>query len=181
MPVDRNSHSGVCRVMAGSRIAARGIVSGCASFSLTLVVSLVTPANALNSPPEIVVGTLICRTVGAIGAVTLRTRSMSAVLVMSLARQICTALAPSVIEPPPTVTMMSAWTARACPAAAMTALRGVCAGIASNTPAQRLPSASLIFAISSVVRFSVPDTISSARCAPIRSNCSVTAAAAGWP
>ena len=40
---------------------------------------------------------------------------------MSLARQICTALAPSVIEPPPTLTMISALAARACSVAAITA------------------------------------------------------------
>src|SRR6266849_2928320 len=34
------------------------------------------------------------------------------------------------MEPPPTVTMRSALTARACAAAAMTASRGVCGGIA---------------------------------------------------
>src|SRR6476620_5021176 len=71
MPVDRNSHSGVCTVMAGSRIAARGITSSWRSISLILVRALVTPAMALNSPPAIVVGTLIWRTAGAfIGGVT---------------------------------------------------------------------------------------------------------------
>ena len=68
---------------------------------------------------------------------TARTRSISSALRMSLARQICTALAPSVIEPPPTVTMRSASAARACSVAAITAARGVCAGIASKMPAQR--------------------------------------------
>ena len=60
---------------------------------------------------------------------------------MSLARQSCTALAPSVIEPPPTVTIRSAFAARAASLAAITASRGVCGGIASNRPAQRGPSA----------------------------------------
>ena len=145
MPVERNSHSGVCTVSAGSRIAARGITSGWASRSLTLVRSLVTPAMALNSPPAIVVGTLIWRTSGGLsfGAPPLpaRTRSISSTLRTSLARQICTALAPSVIEPPPTVTMRSAPAARACSEAAITAARGVCAGIASKVPTQRAPSA----------------------------------------
>ena len=61
-----------------------------------------------------------------------------------LARQSCTALAPSVIEPPPTVTMRSALAARACSVAAITAARGVCAGIASKVATQRGPSASRI-------------------------------------
>jgi len=59
MPVDRNSHSGVWTVMAGSRMTARGIASSCRSISLTWVLVLVTPAIAENSPPAIVVGTLI--------------------------------------------------------------------------------------------------------------------------
>ena len=96
---------------------------------------------------------------------------------ISLARQICTALAPSVIEPPPTVTMRSAPAARACSDAAITAARGVCAGIASNVPTQRAPSAVRIFSISSVSRFSVPLTIRKARLAPSRSNCATIASA----
>jgi hypothetical protein len=59
MPVERNSHCGVCTVTAGSRIAARGIINGWCSASLTLLRMLVTPAMALNSPPAMVVGTLI--------------------------------------------------------------------------------------------------------------------------
>ena len=43
-------------------------------------------------------------------------RSMSSGLRISLARHSCTALAPSVMEPPPTVTMRSASAARACSA-----------------------------------------------------------------
>src|ERR1700761_6267 len=65
MPVESHSHSGVCTVMAGSRMAARGITSLWLSNSLTLVFWLVTPAPALNSPPAMVVGTLIWRTTGA--------------------------------------------------------------------------------------------------------------------
>ena len=120
MPVERNSQSGVCRVIAGSRITARGIASGCRTLSLTLVAVLVTPALAENSPPAIVVGTLIWRTFGAViggGApLTARMPSMPATLRMSLARQSCTALAPSVIEPPPMVTIRSALASRACSA-----------------------------------------------------------------
>ena len=97
---------------AGSRMVARGITRGWRSISLTLVRSLVTPAMEVNSPPAIVVGTLIWRTVGAfIGGETppaARILSMPSTVVTSLARQSCTALAPSVIEPPPTVTMRSA-------------------------------------------------------------------------
>ncbi len=151
MPVERNSQSGVCRVIAGSRITARGIASGWRTLSLTLVAVLVTPALAENSPPAIVVGTLIWRTFGAVigGAAPLTARmpSMPSTLRMSLARQSCTALAPSVIEPPPMVTMRSALALRACSVAAITASRGVCAGIASKIAAQRPPSARLIFSI----------------------------------
>ena len=82
---------------------------------------------------------------------------------ISLARQSCTALAPSVIEPPPRVTIRSASAARACSAAAITAERGECAGIASKVPTQRGPSARRTFSISSVSRLSVPLTIRKAR------------------
>ena len=99
----------------------------------------------------------------------------------SLARQICTALAPSVIEPPPTVTIRSALAARACSAAAMTASRGVCGGIASKVAAQRAPRLLRIFSISSVSRLRVPLTIRNARLARRRSICSTTASAAGRP
>ena len=185
MPVESHSHSGVCRPSQGSRITARGINSGWRNASLTLVFSLVTPAVAENSPPAIVVGTLIWRTVGAAScgevprpALIL---SMSSGLRISLARQSCTALAPSVIEPPPIVTMMSAPAVRACSLAAMTAARGVCGGIASKVPAQRCPSTRRMFSISSVSRFSVPLTIRKARFAPSRSNCSTIASDAGRP
>ena len=40
--------------------------------------------------------------------------------------------------------------------AAMTAVRGVCGGIASNVPAQRCPMARRMFSITSVSRLSVP-------------------------
>ena len=63
--------------------------------------------------------------------------SMPSTVETSLARQSCTALAPSVIEPPPTVTIRSAFAARAWLAAVITASRGVCAGIASKVPTQR--------------------------------------------
>ena len=106
---------------------------------------------------------------------------MPSMVEISLARQSCTALAPSVIEPPPTVTMRSALASRAWLAAAITAARGVCAGIASKMPAQRAPIAWRIFAISPVSRCSVPLTIRKARCAPSRSSCSTMASAAWRP
>jgi hypothetical protein len=59
MPVEIHSHSGVCTVIAGSRTTALGMISGWRSSSFTFVRSSVTPAIALNSPPESVVGTLI--------------------------------------------------------------------------------------------------------------------------
>jgi len=64
MPVDSHSHSGVCTVIAGSSITARGMISGCRNSSLTLRRSSVIPEIALNSPAESVVGTVICRTAG---------------------------------------------------------------------------------------------------------------------
>ena len=85
---------------------------------------------ALNSPPESVVGTLIWRTVGAFisggpmlpsAPLTGRSLSISSAARMSLARHICTALAPSVMEPPPMVTMRSAFAALAASVAAITA------------------------------------------------------------
>ena len=175
----------MCRLSQGSRITARGINSGWRSASLTLIFSLVTPAMEENSPPAIVVGALIWRTVGAAScgeaprpALIL---SMSSGLRISLARQSCTALAPSVIEPPPIVTMRSAFAARACSLAAMTAARGVCGGIASKVLAQRGPSARRMFSITSVSRFSVPLTIRKARFAPSRFSCSTIASDAGRP
>ena len=185
MPVESHSHSGVCGPSQGSRIIARGINSGWRSASLTLVFSLVTPAVAENSPPAIVVGTLIWRTAGAVSCGEAPRpaliRSMSSGLRILLARQSCTALAPSVIEPPPTVTMRSASAARACSLAAMTAARGVCGGIASKVPAQRGPNARRMFSITSVSRLSVPLTIRKARFAPSRFNCSTIASDAGRP
>jgi len=145
----------------------------------------VTPATALNSPPAMVVGTLIWRTEGAVsgGATPLMARivSMASTVLTLLARQSCTALAPSVIEPPPTVTMRSALAARACSEAAITASRGVCGGIVSKVATQRGPSAFRIFSISSVSRLSVPLTIRNARPARNRSICPTTASAAGRP
>src|SRR5712691_3810562 len=185
IPVDRNSHSGVCTVRAGSRITARGITSSWRSISLTLIRALVTPAMALNSPPAIVVGTLIWRTLGAFigGATPLWTRilSISSTVRTLLARQSCTALAPSVIEPPPTVTIRSAPASRAISAASITACRGVCGGMWSNRPANRLPSARRTLAISSVVRFSVPLTMRKTRSASRRRASSATVSAAGLP
>ena len=140
---------------------------------------------AENSPPAIVVGTLTWRTEGAVisGATPWWTRivSMPSTVRTLLARQSCTALAPSVIEPPPTVTIRSALAARACSLAAITAARGVCAGIASKVPTQREPIARRIFSISSVWRFSVPLTIRKARLVPRRSICSMIASCAGRP
>ena len=83
--------AGVCTVTAGSRITASGITPSWRSISLTLVRWLVTPATALNSPPAMVVGTLIWRTAGGdlrSGATPLCARilSISATVRMSLAR-----------------------------------------------------------------------------------------------
>ena len=54
------SHSGVCSVIAGSSTTALGMVRRWRSSSLTFVRSSVTPAKALKSPADRVVGTLIC-------------------------------------------------------------------------------------------------------------------------
>ncbi len=84
-------------------MVARGITSGCRSISFCRLASLVTPAIEENSPPAMVVGTLIWRTVGGcIAGETppwVRIVSMPSDVVTLLARQSCTALAPSVIEP----------------------------------------------------------------------------------
>ena len=54
----------VFSVIAGSSTTALGMMRGWRSSSLTFVRSSVTPAKALKSPADKVVGTLICRTVG---------------------------------------------------------------------------------------------------------------------
>ena len=153
MPVDSHNHSGVCTVTAGSITTARGIIPGCRNSSLTRCRSSVTPAMALNSPADKVVGTVTCGTVGGLHGggptepsvpLTGRYRSNASALRMSFARQSCTALAPSVTEPPPIVTIRSAPVSHAAAAASITARRGVCGGIRSNRPANRLPSARMI-------------------------------------
>ena len=191
MPVDSHSHSGVCTVTAGSSTTMRGMIPGCRINSLTRCRSSVTPEIALNSPADNVVGTVTCGTVGGFmsgggpsapsGPLTGRSASIASALVMSLARQSCTALAPSVIEPPPTVAIKSAFASRAMAAASITACRGVCGGIWSNSPANRLPSARRTLAISSVVRFNVPLTIRKTRLASRRRASSATVSAAGLP
>ena len=98
-----------------------------------------------------------------------------------LARQSCTALAASVIEPPPRVTIRSALASRACRVAATMAERGECAGIRSKVSTHLLPSAWRTFSISSVCRFRVPLTIRNTRPAPRVSTISATAGAAGLP
>ena len=79
------------------------------------------------------------------------------------------------------VTIRSAPAARAISAAAMTAARGVCGGMALNVPTQRLPSCRRTFSISSVCRSRVPLTIRKTRIAPIRLVSSPIASAAGLP
>ena len=64
MPVDSHSHSGVCTVTAGSSTTMRGMIPGWRINSLTRCRSSVTPAIALNSPADNVVGTVICGTAG---------------------------------------------------------------------------------------------------------------------
>ena len=145
---------------------------------------------ALNSPADNVVGTVICRTAGALQGggprapsdpSTGRRRSSASAVRMSFARHSCTALAPSVTEPPPIVAIKSAPASRAAAAASITALRGVCGGIRSKIPAKRLPSARRISAISSVVRLSVPLTIRNTRSASSRRTSWTIASAAGLP
>src|SRR5258706_15433539 len=64
MPVDRNSHSGVCSVARGSRITFFGIIRGWPKLSLTLRAVSVQPAEAVYSPADNVVGIVTVRTVG---------------------------------------------------------------------------------------------------------------------
>ncbi len=127
------------------------------------------------------VGIEICRTVGGFTSEAPRIWSIASTLLMSLARQSWTALAPSVIEPPPKVTMRSARANRACWAAAMTAERGECAGILSKVPTHLLPSARRSVSTSSVSRFNVPLAITKTRSAPRASTSSASAWAAGLP
>jgi hypothetical protein len=181
MPVESQSHIGVCRVTAGSSTTARGTMSGWRNSSFTLVRSSVTPEMGENSPADSVVGTEICRTFAPFTGLGERTLSSAAAERMPLPRQSCTALAPSVIEPPPRVTMRSALAARACLAAAITALRGVCGGMLSKVPTHLLPSAARSFSISSVSRFSVPLTMRNTRSAWWRPTSSATESAAGRP
>src|SRR5215475_9562528 len=181
MPVDSHSHIGVCRVTVGSSTTALGTMSGWRNSSFTLVRSSVTPEIGENSPADSVVGIEICRTADGFTGLGARTLSSEAASRMSLPRQSWTALAPSVIEPPPRVTIRSARASRACSAAAITAARGVCGGILSKVPTQWLPSARRTFSISSVSRLSVPLTIRNTRSAPCRFTSSASVAAAGLP
>src|SRR5262249_23666793 len=140
--------------------------------SLTRCRSSVTPAMALNSPADNVVGTVTCGTEGGLhgggpttpsGPFTGRYWSSVSVLRMSFAKQSCTAFAPSVTEPPPIVTIRSAPASRAIAAASITGRGGVCGSIRSNRPAKWLPSARRTFATSSVVRLRVPLAITNTR------------------
>ena len=161
-------------------MTACGMVSGWRNSSFTLVASLVTPAMPENSPAESVVGMEIWRTVGGLTSVA-RIRSIASTVVMSLARQSWTALAPSVIEPPPRVTIRSARASRAWAAAAMIAERGEWAGMLSKVPTHLLPSARRTFSTSSVLRLSVPLTIRKTRAAPCAVTSSAIDCAAGLP
>ena len=191
MPVDRNSHSGVCTVTAGSSTTARGMIRGwrISSFTPAALVGDAGDRAELAARQRRRHGDLRDRgrsrqgggPRAPSGPATGRSASSASAVRMSLARQSCTALAPSVIEPPPTVTIRSASASRAIAAASMTARRGVCGGIRSNSPAKRLPSARRTLAISSVVRLSVPLTIRNTRSASRRRASSATASAAGRP
>src|SRR5438270_13516635 len=64
MPVDRNSHSGVCTVARGSRITLFGIMNGWPKLSLTWRAVSVQPADAVYSPADSVVGIAIVRIAG---------------------------------------------------------------------------------------------------------------------
>ena len=134
-----------------------------------------------NSPADSVVGMEICRTVGAFTSAVPRILSMSSTVRTSLDRQSWTALAPSVIEPPPRVTITSARASRAWLAAATMAERGEWAGILSKMPTHLLPSARRTFSTSSVSRLRVPLTIRKTRSAPWAATSSATDGAAGWP
>ncbi len=65
----------------------------------------------------------------------------------------CTALAPSVIEPPPTVTIRSAPASRVISAASITACRGVCGGMWSNRPAMRIDELGVPVLFTEAARF----------------------------
>ena len=173
------------------------MISGWRISSLMRVRSSVTPEIAENSPPEGVVGTVICFTVGAFtasegptlpsGRGTARSRSISSASSIPLARHSITDFAPSVIDPPPMVTMRSHPASRAALVAAMTSERGVCGAMLSKLPEQRLPSALRTASISSVLLFKVLDTMRKTFSAPSRRASSATTSAAAlaqpppWP
>ena len=77
MPVESHSHSGVCTVIAASSMTARGMIIGCLKSSLTLCRSSVTPAMALNSPADNVVGTVIVNATLTISAAILTETALS--------------------------------------------------------------------------------------------------------
>ena len=160
-------------------MTALGMASGWRNSSFSFTRSSVTPAMALNSPAESVVGIETCGIAGPAGGS--RSASISSGVRMPLARHIRTAFAPSVSEPPPKVTMRSASTAQAASVASITSRRGVCGLMRSNWPATLLPSARRSFSISPVSRPSVPLTIRKMRSAPSRSASSAAACSSGAP
>ena len=155
------------------------------SISLTLVASLVTPAIAVNSPPAIVVGTLIWRTVGGVH------RRRDAARRRGSCR--CHPTVADVIGEAKLHRLGAVGDRAAADGDDQVGLggarlfgsrrsrpRAACAA-ASRRRCRRsaLPSALRIFSISSVSRSSVPLTIRKARLAPSRSICSTTASRGG--
>ena len=109
----------------GSKITALGIIFGCLNKSFLLDNSSVTPEIALNSPPDKVVGIVIWGTVGAFTpSVEFKISIIFGSLIL-LDKQRATALAASVIDPPPNVTIRSALLFLAASEASITSLRGV--------------------------------------------------------
>ena len=100
---------------------------------------------------------------------------------MSLARHSMTDLAPSVMEPPPIVTTRSVPALRAAMVALITSVLGVCGAILSKVPEYRLPRVRRTDSISSVLLFSVLETIKKTLPAPSLCASSAITSPAGRP
>ena len=137
------------------------MIPGCLNNSFVLEDSSVTPEIALNSPPDRVVGIVICGIDGPISVppstlLPLRSSSILRTSVILFEIQSAIALAASVKDPPPNVTIRSAFFSIARFVAATTSFRGVCGDISKNSPTHLFPRLLRILSISSVLRFKVP-------------------------
>src|SRR3990172_8173150 len=176
MPVEAQSHSGVSRVISGSRMTTRGTSSGWPAPSFRRAPSSVVPNTPVCSPAERVVGIAIWGTgrltrKGSLSArrcgVAYRFKPASSRI--SSARQRAAPLAVSMGLPPPTLTRPSAWAARAWAAASRIVRFGTCWLASPYTPAQRSPRSPWTRETHSVFVASVRPVMMKARFTPSRS------------